>query len=133
MNTNERPLDDTSEARFAGELRCDVRPLNLLDGVDFDQPNAGAVVTVADFHAGAVPDAHAAGDVAAQDAGSQALGEVHQVGIVPASAAVDAPNLELAVSSTCESRFNFVAACGLRFAIRVVVSAKSPSRFATLA
>src|SRR6185436_20071126 len=81
MLGNLQQVDDATESRFARELGRDVRPLDRLDGIDFDEPHTRAVVAIPDFYAGAVPDAHAAGDVAALDTWTQALGEIH-VGMV---------------------------------------------------
>src|SRR6185295_11493684 len=81
MPGNLQQVDDATESCFAREAGRDVRPLDRLDGIDFDEPYTRAVVAVTDFHARAVPDAHAAGDVAALDAWTQALGEIH-VGMV---------------------------------------------------
>jgi len=70
-------IDETVESRLARELRSDIRHLDLLDRVDFDVPYSSAVVAVANLHARRMPDADAARDLAALNAGSQALGEVH--------------------------------------------------------
>src|SRR6185503_18220144 len=70
-------VDDAVEARLPRQLRRDVRHLDLLDRVDFDLPHCGAAVALARLDARRLPDANAASNLAAPDAGTQTLGEVH--------------------------------------------------------
>jgi hypothetical protein len=74
-------VEDAEEAGFAGQLRGDVGKAYGFDGVDFDVAFFH-LVALADGDAGADPDADAAGDFAAADAGAEALGEDHGVSLL---------------------------------------------------
>src|SRR5688572_30228420 len=67
-------VDEAGEARGPRELRRDVGQRDPLDRVDLDRAFAERVAS-ADLDARALPDAHAARDLAAADAVVQALRE----------------------------------------------------------
>jgi hypothetical protein len=69
-------VEDAEESRFTRKRGCDVGEADGLDGIDFDFTFFHGVAS-ADFDAGSLPDADAAGDVSATDAIPEAFCKHH--------------------------------------------------------
>ena len=74
-------VKDAGESGLAGQLRSDVGQADGRDGLNLDFAVAHAVA-VSDDDMRTGPDADAAGDLAADDALAQALGEDHETNSV---------------------------------------------------
>jgi len=70
-------IHQAEEARFARQLRSDIREADGRNGIDFDFAFLHAVA-VTHFDMRARPYAHAAGDFSAANSLAQALGEHHE-------------------------------------------------------
>lgn len=69
-------VENAEEARFASQLRGDIREANGLDRIHFDLAFFHAIAAAL-FYAGALPDADAAGNVSTTNPITEALGEHH--------------------------------------------------------
>jgi hypothetical protein len=69
-------IHQAQEARFARQLRRDIRVTDRRDGIDFDFAFLHAIA-VAHFDMRALPDADAAGNFSAANSFAKALGKYH--------------------------------------------------------